>query len=1074
MSDDASSAPTSAELIAHPRRAQFAPDDLLAERFRVIRFVAAGGMGEVYEADDLELHERVALKTIRAGIADDERAMDRFRSEIQLARRVTHPGVCRTYDVFRHRLPGGGSAAFLSMELLIGETLASRLRRGRLPFEEARSVGLQVAAGLAAAHDAGVLHRDLKSANIVLVPGEKGVRAVITDFGLARDARSPAGPEGVLGTPGYMAPEQIEGRGSAVSTDVYTLGVVLYEMVTGRRPTLEEPELAPEPAEATPTSDAPLAAALARLQARPRAPRSLAPELPASWNAAILRCLERDPAARFASAHEVLVALAPPAPRWPRLLAAGLVIAALFGGAVLERLRQRSAPARRSIAVLGFRNLADRPETAWLATALSETLTAELAAGGRLRTVPPETVARVRLELGLTENVGAAALSRLRGSLGSDLVVSGTYLAEPGGRLRVDLSVQEQGETVAVVSGSGSDTRLAELLGRIGAELRAQLGIDSPAPAAAGLLPGDPEAARAYAEGLARLRLFDALAARDLLQRAVELEPGFPLAHAALADAWTALGHDAHARESARRAVELAARLPRAEQLAVEARYREASHDWPQAIEVNRTLARFFPDDLEHGLRLAAAQTAGGQGKDALATLEALRRLPPPASSDPRLDLAEADAAHALADERRSLAAATEAGRKGQAIGARLLVARARFQQAWSLRVLGDLPRAATACDEARATFAAVGDRVGVARSLNLTATVRLGQGNPQGARAAAGEALAISREIGHQTSVAGALNHLSNVLRQRGELAAASGMLEQSLAIQRELGDRLEQAIALDIGAGVKLARGRLAEAEEGYQQALAIRPQIGDRRGEAFDLTGLGRVLLERGDAARARPPLERALQIRREIANKAGVAESLLALGELALLQGDLRAARRDHDEALAIRVQMLSAAPVAQARAALARVLLAEGDAAAAERTGREAREMLEQVGLMDEAAAARAVEARALLAQGRRDAARPSVQALLAHAVRTEQPALRIASALVAAQLDAAEGQQDAARRRLAQAVAEANGQGLQLRALEARLALARLGAVASEVEAVEREAHERGLDGLVRGGQPPR
>lgn len=220
----------------------FSVGDQLAGRFRIVRFIARGGMGEIYEAEDFDLGENVALKTVRLA-GHDAHALERFRSEIQLARRVTHPNVCRTFDVFHHRPAPGtaeGEITFLSMELLRGETLADRLRRsGRLPRGEALALGRQMAAALDAAHRAGVVHRDFKSRNVVLVPGEEGERAVVSDFGLARSAPGPSGSttsvtDAVVGTPDYMAPEQVYRNEIDQRTDVFNLGATLYWVLTGK------------------------------------------------------------------------------------------------------------------------------------------------------------------------------------------------------------------------------------------------------------------------------------------------------------------------------------------------------------------------------------------------------------------------------------------------------------------------------------------------------------------------------------------------------------------------------------------------------------------------------------------------------------------------------------------------------------------------------------------------------------------------------------------------------------------------------------------------------------------------
>jgi eukaryotic-like serine/threonine-protein kinase len=307
-----------------PATPAFSPGEVISGRFEIIRCLGRGGMGEVYEARDSELGERVALKTIRAQISSDSRTLARFKQEIQLARRVTHPNVCRIFDIEWHRgAPGPDGVShdftFLSMELLTGETLAEAIRRrGRFSPAEALPVIRQMAAALAAAHSAGVIHRDFKPSNVMLVPGfphtppsasssvsqARPLRAVVTDFGLAR--LSPAqdaaatfastltGPNQVLGTLAYMAPEQVEGGGVTSATDIYALGLVVFEMLTG----------------ALPYADGSSSFSVFRRMKEP--PPSLlaaAPGLELAWDAAIRRSLDHQAAARFSSADEFITAL---------------------------------------------------------------------------------------------------------------------------------------------------------------------------------------------------------------------------------------------------------------------------------------------------------------------------------------------------------------------------------------------------------------------------------------------------------------------------------------------------------------------------------------------------------------------------------------------------------------------------------------------------------------------------------------------------------------------------------------------------------------------------------------------
>ncbi len=691
----------------------FRPDDVLSRRFRIVTFLAQGGMGEVYEAEDLELGGRVALKTIRPEIATEPRIIQRFKREIALSRKVTHPNVCRIFDLFHHRMEWGTGEAelsFLAMELLRGETLASRLRAvGRMTSAEALPIVEQMAAGLAAAHRAGVVHRDFKSANVVLVPSDgQGERTVVTDFGLARSVEGGEGLStglGMVGTSAYMAPEQVEGGEVTPAADIYALGVVLYEMVTGVKPFVGD-----------------------WLKERPASPRVHVPDLDPAWEGVILRCLEPVPVDRFASAEEVIQALKGDMvvragrSRRPRSVlaagVAGLTALALLGSVLVYRAGvagkagttrssatatppEGSVSVRRSVALLGFKNLSGRPERAWLSVALAEMLSTELAAGEKLRTIPGENVARMKIELALAdaESLAPDTLGRIRTHLGTDLVVLGSYLAlgSKGEKVRLDVRVQDaaEGETVASLPETGTEEDLFELVSRTSGRLREKLGInaltDAQAIAVRASMPKDPRAAQLYAEGLSRLRHFDALKARDLLEKAVGLDPGFLQGHAALAQAWSELGYDRKAKEAAQKAFDLSRKLSREDRLFVEARYREVSKEWEKAVEIYRTLFEFFPDNLEYGLHLATVQNSAGKAKDALETVDTLRKLPKAVSEDPRIDLAEAWSAHSLSDLRRAQALAEQGASLASRSGSELLVAASRIRAAAVIGELGDV-----------------------------------------------------------------------------------------------------------------------------------------------------------------------------------------------------------------------------------------------------------------------------------------------------------------------------------------------------------------------------------------------
>jgi CheY-like chemotaxis protein/predicted Ser/Thr protein kinase len=264
---------------------------IVGGRYQVLAELGRGGMGRVYKALDREIQEDVALKVLNPDIADDDTAMERFRNELKAARQITHRNVCRVFDLNR-----AGRTYFLSMEYIAGEDLKSLIRRtGRLPVDGAASFGRQVADGLAEAHRAGIVHRDLKPQNVMI---DRDGRARILDFGIARLAKS-AGitQDGVLiGTPHYMSPEQADGLTVDARTDIYSLGAILYEMLTG-----------------APPFEADTAAGVIRKHRTEPAPdpKESNPSVPEALSRVVLRCLEKNPGNRYQSAEELSGLLAP-------------------------------------------------------------------------------------------------------------------------------------------------------------------------------------------------------------------------------------------------------------------------------------------------------------------------------------------------------------------------------------------------------------------------------------------------------------------------------------------------------------------------------------------------------------------------------------------------------------------------------------------------------------------------------------------------------------------------------------------------------------------------------------------
>jgi serine/threonine protein kinase/TolB-like protein/DNA-directed RNA polymerase subunit RPC12/RpoP len=1070
----------------------FSSGDLVSGRYRIVRFLAQGGMGEVYEAEDVELRQEVALKTVSAHIGGDPAAIDRFKREIALARRVTHPNVCRIFDLGQHVLPpfpDGQSLpplTFLTMELLRGETLSQLLRRrGRLSVEEALPLIEQMGAALDAAHRAQIVHRDFKSENVFLVPDAGGPRAVVTDFGVARgaDASDRFAAQvtglGIVGTPAYMAPEQVENKEITAAADLYALGIVIYEMVTGRLP-FESPN--------------PLTTAVKRLKEPPPPPHVLVPDLPAYWEKAILRCLEREPQGRFASAGELVQALrkptrtprtaevrlaetarpatatlpvAPPRPaptRPPKtplgrsaklglvLLAVVLISAGLATFNYLKRGKEPGAvKLRRAVAVFGLKNLTQQEDAAWISTAAAEMLSTELARAESLRAISGQQVTEARQELKL-ENLatpGRPELEKIRARLGCDYVVAGSYLSLPGGgQLRIDLQLLDasSGGQVGSFSEQGALTELLPIISRLGDGLRKSLGGKAGGEDAEAGLPKNAEAGRLYAEALDALRAAQPLEARQLLEKAAAAENDNPLIHSALASAWSALGYSGKAAEEARKAFELSTRLPREEKLLIEGRLREAEGNSAAARDLYRTLFEGYPDDLDYGLSLVAAERGAGSAKAALDTVDLLRRLPAPLSDDVRIDLAEADAAAQSGLFERQRIAAERAVGKARQQGARLQLARALLQKAQSQRLLGKSEVAAEAAREALALFTEMTHPVGRAQALNVLASCLLGGGRIAESATAAEQAAGLYREVGDQGGLAASLNNLAIARKRQGDLDRVGALYGETEQIYRQTGDRRGLALALNnlavllverdrlaearkmfessrpgweevagkLGgalstfnlAQVARLEGRLEEARQLHQQAATVRQEAGVKPEHAASLAQLAGVLLEAGQVAAAAPLVAEARRVADEVGERSLQATISSQEGELAFLRGDFQAAREALQKALDSRLAGHEALLVPGCKLALARLSLAEKVPIEATQLAREALEDEVTRGRRAEEVRAAAILALAFAADGDGQEGRRVLGGRGALAAATEQPYARLLFGLAEATLQA--------------------------------------------------------------------
>ena len=704
---------------------------------------------------------------------------------------------------------------------------------------------------------------------------------------------------------------------------------------------------------------------------------------------------------------------------------------------------------RRSVAVLGFTNLSGDPHEAWLSTAFSDWLTTELTAGEQVRAIPAENIARMKMELSLPEvdSLGRESLVRIRKNLGTDYVVAGSYImlgAKSDGQIRLDLRLQDTqtGETVGAISESGTEAHLLDLVSRAGEHLREKLRIRAvtreEAAEVAIALPSKSETARLYSEGLARLRAFDALRARDLLLNAIAVEPNYALSHAALATAWAQLGYDEKAKTEAKKAFDLSSNLSRAERLLVEGRYHETSRDWEKAAGIYRALFEFFPDNLDYGLALVNAQVKANKWKEALDTISALRELPAPLRDDPQIDLAECYAARSLGDGKRADASIARAAEKARAAGASLLLASARLNQAWTYENLGRFSEVEAAVREAKQLYSAANDRRGLAEATTIGAIALKNQGDYLGAKKGYEETLTLYRQIGNRTGVAAENDNIGDILVYLGDLEGARREYEAALAIYQEVGDQNGQALVKNGLGDVFLAQGNHRKAEEMFEGSLEICLRIGNRGRQAGAIAGEGRVYRLEGDLARALKDETEARKIFEEIGDKTEVAHVDLYLAEL----------------------------------------FIDEGKSAQAATSAREAAEVFQKTQATGDAAAASLVLAKTLLEEGRIVEAQKSVDQVMKVATETHNRELALSAALTAAQVRTASRDPkdiSEAIERLNRVIGEASAAAFANDVYEARLALgiiemtnANQTAGRTHLEALEKDATSHGFQLMAR------
>jgi eukaryotic-like serine/threonine-protein kinase len=821
---------------------RIAPGTRLGNRYEILEILGEGGMGTVYKARDLELGRIVALKVIRPEMASRPEVVERFKREILLASQVTHKNVLRIHD-----LGEAGEVRFISMNYVEGSSLKAMLEReGPLSLEGALPLIRQVGEALQAAHEAGVVHRDLKPQNILI---DTEGTAYIADFGISRsmDAGGTMTETGaILGTVDYMSPEQARGETPDHRGDIYSLGVILYEMFTGTLPF---------------RSGNALSVMMRRIHEEAPTIRLTRPGLPVWLAAIVARALQRDPAARYQSARDLLRDLERQraSVAWRRLsrprvlVPVGAVLAVIaLAGATLALLRARpvvvSGP-QTSLALLPFQNATGDPRYDWVRAGLPNLLRSDLLQAKSLRLVGDDRVQEVLTDLKAEEDLRPATIHRLAGLVSAESLLTGR-LMKVADRFRIDATLLRAGAsttgpgTPIRVEGNGEGA-LFSMVDDLSSRVREELGVSR------GLLERDRgttelstrsvEALKFYSEGLSLARAGNHLEAAKRLEAALEKDPQFAVARALLAETHDRLGHSDLARAEAEKAATGLSSVSPYEATRIRAVRARLSGDLESAEKAYRSLCEISPNSAEAFFELATVEEEMGDLQGALNSFRRVTALDPKHPSAHfalgRVQVKLGNPAEALKDMNTALGLHLET--------------RNDEGRATALNGLGNAYRLMGQYDEALKRYSEsleirrhIGDRRGVNVSLGNMAVIQRDQGQYDDAIRSAQEALKVSREIGNRVGLAEDYSNLGDIYEAAGRPQEALECYQESLKIVREVGDEVSLARNFGSIGYVQSTLGRYVEAFFFLKEALAKRRKIGDRDEIVRSLIEIGAV--------------------------------------------------------------------------------------------------------------------------------------------------------------------------------------------------------------------------------------
>lgn len=896
--------------------AVFQIGELLGGRYEILQLLGEGGMGAVYKASDRELNRFVALKVIRPELASDPSILARFKQELLLAHQVTHRNVIRIYD-----LGEAEGVKFITMEFIEGKDLRTLIQeKKKFAPEEAVDIIQQVCQALEAAHNVGVIHRDLKPQNIMQ---DSAGRILVMDFGLARtlggDGMTQTGA--IVGTMEYMSPEQALGKELDQRSDIFALGLILYEMLTGKGPFVAESALA---------------SLIKRTQERATPVSDVDAQIPGTLSGIVSKCLERDRSERYQSVPDILADLntwkdkraagtirldarvKPWGQTIPWPLITGIVTALVLtvGGYVLRDRLFKSSPNPESatvavpavsLAILPFRNASADQTLDWLGPSLADMLSTDVGQSARLRTVSPANLHQIFSDLRISAGtvLDPATIKRVADFSNADRVVWGQY-ARFGSVIRIDATLEDMknNRTVPMKVDVPSEKDIPGAIDHLADSIRQTLALPPDVLKelkASSFQPTSNSVAalKDYNQGIELQRDGKDLEAQKQFEASTKEDPNFALAFARLAQSYGTLGYDNEAEQSARKAVELSQNLPDAEKYLISAIELQVIKNYPDAIKAYENLARVSPDNRDVRAALARLYEDSGdltKARDYYQKILAANPKDIRATIDMgRIQIKSGDAQGSFDPLNRAYSLAVQVDNQEQKATSLHLMAVAYGMLSKSEEVVRSE-------QEAIPIWRKIGQKRGLAFSLNGLASAQASLGNNKDALSNFQEALQIRREIGDKRGLGDTLVDFGSFLDDRGEHDDALKMYKESLQLQRDLGNESMQAICLNNIGSVYSNKGQYEDALTYFQQALQLREKSKVPQDIVEAVHNIGYTFAEMGQYDHAISYYLRALDMRRSINDPRGAAIESYGLGLLFLNQGRFGAAIKSEQEAV----------------------------------------------------------------------------------------------------------------------------------------------------------------------------